>query len=366
MSTVLFASHTPECSPFRVGSHHLSAQLARLGHTVGHLSTPLSPMKALGLGDRTRLWQRWAAMLRGPVLDVDGRASAVPFTLLPLQGTAGRLGTVGLRTAVPSLAGTVRRMGLEAVDHLIIDQPLFAGLADLVPVRQVVYRPTDVYCDDRLRTAQAKVIEGADAVVGTSQVVLDSLPATARALPSLVLTNGVDAERFRRRPAAVPETSAVVYVGALDRRLDWPWLAEVARRLPDVRIDLFGPRPDGPYDLPPSVRLAGPVEYAELPALLSRYSVGLLPFRAGRDNEGRSPMKLYEYLAAGLSVVSTPHVTIEGNLPGVHVVTYPGKAAEVTDRLLAAGAANEGGVRAAEAQDWGRRTQCLLHFLTSL
>ena len=39
---ILFVSHTDPFGPFRIGSHHLAAALARAGHDVTHLSTPIS------------------------------------------------------------------------------------------------------------------------------------------------------------------------------------------------------------------------------------------------------------------------------------------------------------------------------------
>jgi hypothetical protein len=95
-----------------------------------------------------------------------------------------------------------------------------------------------------------------------------------------------------------------VYVGALDRRFDWPTVAGLARSAPTVRIDIFGPAASRPPSLPANVFLPGPVDYTDLPRTLARYRVGLLPLSDEETNIGRSPMKLYEYLASGLNVLT--------------------------------------------------------------
>lgn len=365
---VLFASHTPESGVFRVGSHHLSREFARRGLQVGHMSTPLSPVKFVGLGNRIGLRSRWSAVLGGPRGDADGRVSSVPFTTLPVQLTAGWPVNLALHTGVPGLRHTVRTSGLERPDFLLMDQPLFAGLGKMVGAAKTVYRPTDVYTGARMRAAQERALAESDAVVATSQAVLDRLPPRARELPHLVLPNGVDARFFRGGGGGVVDAGAVVYVGALDERLDWAWLRDLARNRPDVRIDLFGPKPDLiPEGLGATVRFRGPIAYAEVPAALARYRVALMPFKASVANSGRSPMKLYEYLAAGLRVVATPHFAGSADVPpGVHVVTDAAAAAALLPGLLAAEIRNDAGADVADDRDWSHRSSTLLDFLLDL
>lgn len=365
---MLFASHTAETSVFRVGSHHLSRQLALMGVRVGHLSTPLSPVKLLGAGDRTGLRGRWQAWLQGPEGDDAGRRSAVPFTVIPVQATAGLPGNLALLTAVPSLRSTARRMQLDPVDYLVVDQPLFAGLGGRLRARKIVYRPTDVYLSPRLQAAQARMLAQADGVVATSDGVLAALPDMAADLPRRVLSNGVDTKAFVYRADEPARAASVVYVGALDDRVDWQWLTDFASCVPDVAVDLFGPVsstvPDG---LPGNVHLKGPAAYSALAGTLSGYTVALMPFGAGAANAGRSPMKLYEYLATGLHVVATPgFATAATPPPGVHVVSDGRTAAGVALTLLDTPGRNAAGVSAATTQDWSHRAHALLAFLDGL
>src|SRR6185436_7137771 len=84
----------------------------------------------------------------------------------------------------------------------------------------------------------------------------------------------------------------------------------------------------GRIPLPQNVSLAGPVDYADLPKTLVRYRVGLLPLSDEPTNSGRSPMKLYEYLASGLNVLTraTGPITARG-LRDVH--SYPDQESAV-------------------------------------
>jgi glycosyltransferase involved in cell wall biosynthesis len=55
----------------------------------------------------------------------------------------------------------------------------------------------------------------------------------------------------------------------------------------------------------PNVSALGPREQSELPAYLRHCQVALIPFLDNDHTRGSLPLKLWEYLAAGLSVVAT-------------------------------------------------------------
>jgi hypothetical protein len=56
----------------------------------------------------------------------------------------------------------------------------------------------------------------------------------------------------------------------------------------------------------PNVHFTGPVPYDQLPALVSGLSVLLLPYQSDALGQSLSPLKLREYLATGLPVISSP------------------------------------------------------------
>jgi glycosyltransferase involved in cell wall biosynthesis len=54
-----------------------------------------------------------------------------------------------------------------------------------------------------------------------------------------------------------------------------------------------------------NVHFLGPRPHKDLPSLLGRLDVGLMPFVVNDFSRPLVPLKLYEYMAAGLPVVST-------------------------------------------------------------
>ena len=55
----------------------------------------------------------------------------------------------------------------------------------------------------------------------------------------------------------------------------------------------------------PNVHFVGTRSYDSLPGFAKGFTVGILPFKVNRLTENVNPIKLREYLAAGLPVVST-------------------------------------------------------------
>ncbi|HEX9037178.1 MAG TPA: glycosyltransferase [Ktedonobacterales bacterium] len=104
----------------------------------------------------------------------------------------------------------------------------------------------------------------------------------------------------------------VVFIGALDQyKVDFALLGAVARRLPGVQFICIGPTgsADGttPADAPhgPNLHYLGPLPQRELPEALRYASAGIIPYHINDYTTSVSPLKLYEYLAAGVPVVAT-------------------------------------------------------------
>jgi UDP-galactopyranose mutase len=98
------------------------------------------------------------------------------------------------------------------------------------------------------------------------------------------------------------------YAGVLDERLDLALLANLADVRPDWHLVMLGPVVKiHPSDLPqrPNIHYLGMKAYEALPAYMSGWDVGILPFALNDATRFISPTKTPEYLAAGLPVVST-------------------------------------------------------------
>jgi len=138
-------------------------------------------------------------------------------------------------------------------------------------------------------------------------------------------------------PALTGRKPVVGYHGALARCFDYGLLTEVARRLPEAAFVLIGCDYDGTLAKSPipevgNVFWLGMKPYDQLVDYIRWFDVCIIPFLLNKITEACSPIKLWEYLAAGKPVVST-------DLPmcrGIEGVLIARSAEEFACRILEA------------------------------
>ena len=99
--------------------------------------------------------------------------------------------------------------------------------------------------------------------------------------------------------------------------VDLELVAGLARRRPEASIAIIGPSTISRSPLAdlPNVHWLGARDHEVLPGYLRGFDVGLIPFCKVPLTHHANPIKLYEYLAAGVPVVSTPLPAVR-EIPG--------------------------------------------------
>jgi len=377
---IAFLSHTAMGGDFVVGSHHLAAAFAARGHDVLHLSAPVTPAHVFGLRDVfTR--RRFARFLRGGETH-QGVRDIVPLALLPwpLARATPALMRAHSRWMLAAPLSRIRSLNLARADQLIVDEPRLFGAALARPSRATLsYRATDLYAamrgDPRIADAERILCRRAEVIVATSE----QIAAHLRELSGRqvhVIGNGVDYLRFATpQPLATAwcslpgqRGSRAIYVGAFDARFCAEALSAAAQSLPAHSFILAGPggeRIAAALSLP-NIHATGAVPYESLPGLLQACAVGLLPFSTNGANAGRSPMKLFEYAAAGLTVAASCSFRPGNVMPSLSI------AASEVDFARAVAAAFEQagdsmqvarGCEVARAEDWNAKAAELMRLL---
>jgi glycosyltransferase involved in cell wall biosynthesis len=208
-------------------------------------------------------------------------------------------GPVQLWSFTPDVSYLLGRFGEEKVLYYCVDDHAsFTGYD-----RQQVLREEQDLC------------RRSDLVVTTSMVLQEAKKSWN---PNTVLVpHGVDHEHFSKALSdhlPVPADIARIprprlgFFGLVRDWVDLDLLAQVARRRPEWHMVLIG---DSTLDLAPyrgleNMHFLGRRPYADLPAYCKELDVGLIPFKINDLTLAVNPIKLREYLAAGLPVVSTP------------------------------------------------------------
>jgi glycosyltransferase involved in cell wall biosynthesis len=313
-----------------------------------------------------------------------------PWPTYPAR-TWPKLGMQRVEQAIHRRAAALRREldKLVAWDHAvaIVISPVWSPWLDELPFRHVIYD-----CIDELevhvprpelaaiyRAWEERLIARIDAAVVTAVGLGVALRRRRPTLPVTVIRNGVDADRFRSlaastpRPSDVPrrDRSVVGFVGALYEWIDWDLIRDTARQTPEFDFVFVGPRDRRAARAAArglaNVRLLGPRAYEHVPAYLAACDICWVPFKQDAVGQAANPVKIYEYLALGKPVVTTP-VADTGSFGGlVQVACTP---AEMAERLRAAAHAAPEAAAAridfARENSWDVRAREYLTFVQGL
>ncbi|MDX2175363.1 MAG: glycosyltransferase [Candidatus Sumerlaeia bacterium] len=353
----------------RLPGHHLAEWLAARGRKVAYVSVPVSPWHFLSRAARPLARRRWSqegsrGRWHGPNL-----FAYIPRTLLPVargplfdNEAAWRLSH---RLTLPDAAGVLAAEGFSNPDVVCLQSPLLAPLAAALGARRLVVRIEDAldHFDGMPRVALRhfpEALERADLVTVTARS-LESW-ATGRGARSVRnFPNGVAFARFRRpaslppRPADLPPGPVAVYVGALDSWFDDGLLAASLDASPSWRAVLIGPPGARLSRLRehPRVHFLGPKPQEQVPPYLWHADAGVIPFRRTPLIESVSPLKLFEYLAAGLPVIATRWRELEALQAPATLADGPaGWAKALADAETPGAAARAAGIEWARVYDW--------------
>ncbi|MCP5151181.1 MAG: glycosyltransferase family 4 protein [Chromatiales bacterium] len=304
------AVHIQELVRAMVGlGHRVHLLAARLGGaqsgfpaTVEKVSPmPTEPSSAMaGDEDRALKEHRYRAI-----------AAAIESRLVTLHREAG-LDFVYERYSLWSAAAVRAGAALGVPTVLEVNAPL-------VEEQRAYRRLAD---EAGARAIEAEVLGGASLVVTVSDEVAAYVRSRgAEASRVVVLPNGVDVERFagiaaRGLPADEGQPLTIGFVGSLK-----PWhglevLLGSFRRLiaegVDARLLIVGDGPLRQYvegfahgaELADRIEVTGWVAHGALPATLGRVDVAVAPYPAD-GGFYFSPLKVFEYLAAGRAIVAS-------------------------------------------------------------
>lgn len=343
---ILFHRPTPWSSDVECSTKVLSRLSAELGCIVTYLQAPLDPVHLVKGRGYLADWRTLPKTEDGvrivgsftpvPVRDMwplsTRSASYLRYAWslgLKREVTANNRGAPDLIwTTVPGSARALKRIFPEArcVFHVIDYYPAFRG-------RAVVNLERDDYAV-------------ADNVFVIGQALADYLIKDLFVDPAkiTVLGQGVDTRRFAhasQEPEDIAELPHPrgVWVGVLSKG-DPDLFEATARQFSSVAGSLILIGPSAPWAerlaerWPGVVKLLGSKDPASIPAYLTHSEVGLMLYAKAKSAvyRGQNPLKLYEYAAAGVSIVSTDHAEFRTLKPPAAIVSDPRE----TERAIAA------------------------------
>jgi len=316
--------------PYWTNKQHTASILAGRGWRVLYVESVGLRSPKVGSGrDWARLWRRLWRGVQSLVLGPPQRAQNV-WVLSPLVVPAKhhwplvrRLNQALLRWAVQRFARQHRFVAPVVWTY----HPYMLDAIGLLPRGPLVYHCVDDIAAvpgvdvQAFKAAQRALLDRCDAVFTTATALMEQCrPHNAN---THYFGNVVDADHFGRAqddrmplPADLADipTPRIVYHGVLsDFKVDFSLLIDAARARPDWQWVIIGEQREGQRSellaqlgSLSNVHLIGYRTYEVLPQYLRGMQVGVLPTLLNDYTRSMFPMKFYEYLAAGLPVVSTP------------------------------------------------------------
>lgn len=224
----------------------------------------------------------------------------------------------------------------------------------VAPMRRhrLVFNRSDRHSDfpeaDRasIEALEHELLTHADHVLYVSHALMEEeLPRTGSR--AHFLDHGVDVDHFTARPehewpddVRAIDGPRIGFFGALDDFVvDFDLLERLAAELPDASLVLIGDatHPMERFDKYPNVHWLGFRPYQLIPAYGSAFDVAIMPWQDNSWIRHSNPIKLKEYLALGLPVVSTDFAELAAYTDRVRAAATPAAFVEAVRETLAAG-----------------------------
>ncbi len=351
---------------------HIMRRLAKTNRVL-FVETQIGPEHLLRDRHNRQMFGRWKEGLR----EVEPNIFAwAPPLLWPGRYYSYALNELGQMRLLKHLRPVAARLGL---DHplLWIFQPNCFPLLGKLGEEIALYHCIDEFSGGTsgrkkriILELERRLIVGSDLVFINNRGTFERkgrINARAHLMPS-----AADTEHYRRalEPGPVPEDLArlpkpvIAQVGSFTGKCDVGLIESVAKAEPGWSFAVIGEVWRDRVDISalealPNVHFLGKKDYAVLPDYLRGADVCTIPYRVSDETASISPLKLYEYMAAGRPIVSTaiPEVVEQGDAVSIGTTPESFRAA-----IAGALACDRAALRAKQApilerNNWDRRVE---------
>ena len=297
--------------------HHIMRRFSRTNDVLWIEAAGMRAPKLASAYDRRRLLHKAKAILRRsrPALD---RLHVMTPPALPYPHSALAQQANALLYQF-TIGRELDRLGMDREPILCSFVPQCAPYIRRLPRRLTMY-----YCVDRwsafegfdastMERGERELCESADLVIASAQ---DLAERCARFSKNVhYVPHGVDYEHFAAavEPGPLPADLAAIpeprigFFGLIHEWVDVELIGRLADVLPYSFVVIGSAKTDmSAVEGKPNVYVLGRRPYAELPAYSRGFQASIVPFRMTELTHSVNPIKLREYAAAGLPIVSSP------------------------------------------------------------
>jgi glycosyltransferase involved in cell wall biosynthesis len=328
-------------------NNHVMKLLSRQNRVLWLNSIAMRTPSFKSSSDLRKIIAKLKHFSRGPELVAPGMWVYTPIVLpFPHSKVAGRLNRWILKATLALLR---RKLNMQTF-QLWTFLPNAVQYVGRLGESLVVYYCTDEWSQfsfldgQKMAAMERRLCERADLVFATAHSLVESKRAFNP--ETHLASHGVDHAHFASALSPATQVASdllalpkpvIGFIGLIQDWIDQDLIAHVAERHPEWSLVLVGKAIVDVSRLArlPNVHLLGRRPYADLPAYCKGFSVGIIPFVLNELTHHVNPIKLREYLSAGLPVVSTPLPEVMHHAEHASIAKEPQEFVAALERAVA-------------------------------
>lgn len=220
--------------------------------------------------------------------------------------------------------------------YILSANPVVVRYISGIPCRKLTYLRLDQYSElpgvDRelILKVEPLMFDQAALIISTARKLIPHQKDWEN--KSHYLPQGVDTNHFAQASCEPSRKKILGFFGLVAEWLDFTLVEKIATNMPDWILEFRGPIRYLPahYKKITNIRWLPPVPFNDLPLVIKDWTCAWIPFQVSELTESVNPLKIREYLAAGLAshCTSLPEVYSMKNSTGVFISDSPAEIAE--------------------------------------
>lgn len=244
----------------------------------------------------------------------------LPFAFAKSEGLYNFLLGINTRIYARSVKRKLRKLNMSEpvcinAYNSIYGLKLKGRLTEKLDIFYCYDGPDTLRYGDRAAKSDEEMARISDGVIVTSDYLKSNMQHLNPVME--VVKNGVDFNLFNKEAKSDINKSGkkkVGYIGSIDHRFDLETVEYAVQNLPDYEFEFVGDQMNKAVaeqlQKYKNVTFFPPVKAHEVPALLKKCDLGLIPYLCTDYTKNIYPLKINEYLSVGVPVVLTPFANL--------------------------------------------------------
>jgi hypothetical protein len=344
---ILFHRPTPWASNIHCSTKIFTKYFSNQGFQVSYLESPLDIGHLIKYSDYINVWKA-APRIENDIWVIN------PFCLIPFRDQrpfrSYRAAELSYRSCLPSIKNLLAKGKRNEPNIIWAAKPGSSVLKKIFPKALLIMQVVDYYPafrGDYIKSIEKQDYEAADHIFLIGHAMTPYLTETL-GIPHkkiTVLGQGVHLDKYQH-PLLTPNhlkdlpSPRAIWVGVL-KKCDEELFCAAAKHLNSLggSLVLIGPPSDWARKLSDekqNVTLLNAVSPDKVPAYLMNCDIGLMLYDRKKESvyKGQNPLKLYQYAAAGLAIISTPHQEYKSLNPPIIITSSADEIPAAIDKAI--------------------------------